>query len=131
MKPILIIVGALILGGIIVLMSKTPSPQTNTVTQQQGASFMQAFENTPGATLIDVRTPEEYAEGHIPGARNIDIEGDAFVSSIEALDHSAPYFVYCRSGNRSGQAVAFMKQQGFTNITELSGGILAAPSLVQ
>ena len=131
MKPTTLIITLALVIGIIIMIAMSSPSTPSTITKATGVSFVQSFKTTPRAVLIDVRTPQEYAEGHIPGALNIDIEGDAFVSSIEALDHSAPYFVYCRSGNRSGQAVAFMKQQGFTNITELSGGILAAPSLVQ
>ena len=78
-----------------------------------------------GVEIIDVRTPEEFAEGHLPGARLIDISASDFVSSIEALDRSATYFVYCRSDNRSGQATALMADLGFDSIYELEGGTVA------
>ena len=73
---------------------------------------------TPGAVLLDVRTPEEYAAGHVPGSRNIPLDriGGA------QLDKSAPLFVYCRSGARSGQACAILTQRGFEAVN--IGGIL-------
>lgn len=89
------------------------------------ASFVTTYQQAVGAVLLDVRTPAEYAEGHIEGALNIDFENPNFSTEIQRLDPSKPYFVYCRSGNRSGQAVSIMKLQGITNIQELKGGILA------
>lgn len=70
-------------------------------------------------TIIDVRTPEEYAEGHLEGAVNIDIQADDFKEQIAALDPAGNYAVYCRSGNRSGQAVSFMESAGFTSVQNL------------
>ena len=78
-----------------------------------------------GVEIIDVRTPEEFAEGHLPGADLIDISAADFDSRIEALDRSATYFVYCRSDNRSGQATALMADLGFESIYELEGGTVA------
>jgi rhodanese-related sulfurtransferase len=75
------------------------------------------------ATVIDVRTPAEYAAGHIAGAQNIDVEAADFGSKIAALDKKAPYLVYCRSGNRSGMAATQMAAAGFTNI--IDGGAMA------
>lgn len=78
-----------------------------------------------GVEIIDVRTPEEFAEGHLPNADLIDISAPDFASRIEALDRSATYFVYCRSDNRSGQATALMVELGFDSIYELEGGTIA------
>jgi phage shock protein E len=78
-----------------------------------------------GVTLLDVRTPEEYASGHIAGARNVDFEAADFGDRIGALDHGARYVVYCHSGNRSGQATAQMAEQGFTSVSDVDGGIEA------
>jgi len=78
-----------------------------------------------GVEIIDVRTPEEFSEGHLPGAELIDISAPDFVSRIEDLDRSATYFVYCRSDNRSGQATALMADLGFESIYELEGGTIA------
>lgn len=76
-----------------------------------------------GTVLIDVRTPGEFAEGHLPGAVNIDVESAAFVQQVQALDPAGTYALYCRSGNRSGVAMANMMQLGFGQVYHLSGGI--------
>lgn len=79
----------------------------------------------PGTTILDVRTAQEYAQGHLPGAVNIDVESPDFTAQLAALDPNAPYAVYCHSGNRSGVAVAAMTDQGFTDAFHLEGGITA------
>ena len=79
----------------------------------------------PGITLIDVRTPAEFAEGHIEGAINIDFQAPDFADQVGTLDKTAPYAIYCRSDNRSGQAEAIMAGLGFTDMTDLTGGIIA------
>lgn len=71
--------------------------------------------------IIDVRTPDEYASGHVDGAVNIDWEGATFADEVAALDKNGTYLLYCRSGNRAGQAKAAMEQMGFTNVTNLGG----------
>ena len=76
----------------------------------------------PGTTIVDVRTPAEYADGHLPGAMNIDLQGADFLQQVSALDPTAPYAVYCRSGNRSAVAVDQMTQLGFTSAYDLAGG---------
>jgi len=73
--------------------------------------------------LLDVRTPSEFASGHISGATNIDFESGTFASDILKLDKSKTYAVYCRSGNRSAQATAIMAKDGFKSIFNLDGGI--------
>lgn len=78
-----------------------------------------------GVTVIDVRTPEEYAEGHLEGAQLIDFYSDTFAEQIASLDPDDDYLVYCRSGNRSGQAVALMQQHGIDQVWDLQGGVLA------
>lgn len=83
--------------------------------------FRTAIEN--GAILLDVRTPGEYAEGHIAGARLIDWENPTFAEKVAALDRTKPYVIYCRSGNRSRQAREAMIEMGFTDVRDLSGGI--------
>lgn len=74
--------------------------------------------------LLDVRTPAEFASGHISGATNIDFESGNFENEIATLDKSKSYAVYCRSGNRSGQATALMAKDGFKSIFNLDGGII-------
>ncbi|MBU4214074.1 MAG: rhodanese-like domain-containing protein [Actinobacteria bacterium] len=78
-----------------------------------------------GVVLLDVRTPEEFTAGHLAGAQNIDVESGDFATRIADLDTAATYAVYCRSGNRSATAMAAMQDAGFTNVSDLSGGITA------
>jgi phage shock protein E len=85
-------------------------------------AWMQAAAQ-PGVTMIDVRTPEEYAAGHVEGAININVEGSTFSSDISKLDKNGAYALYCHSGRRSALATDQMSQAGFTKITNLKGGI--------
>lgn len=83
------------------------------------------LENDPDAVILDVRTAEEVSEGAIPGALNIDIhKGQEFVDEIEKLDTDKSYYVYCRSGARSGQACSVMNQLGFDKAYNLAGGFM-------
>jgi rhodanese-related sulfurtransferase len=77
-----------------------------------------------GVVILDVRTQGEFMTGHIQGAQNIDFESGSFESQIESLDKNGTYAVYCRSGNRSGQAVKVMQDAGFKNIYNLDGGVI-------
>jgi len=79
----------------------------------------------PGTQLIDVRTPEEFAQGHLPGAVLMDVNAAHFDAQVATLDPARPVLVYCRSGNRSQTAMHIFKQIGFTHLIELQGGILA------
>jgi len=76
--------------------------------------------------LVDVRTPAEYAQGHIPNAINIDWKNpNYFNSNINKLAKNKPVLIYCRSGRRSGLARDAMKKMGFTTIYNLNHGILS------
>ena len=66
------------------------------------------------AMVIDVRTPDEFKGGHLEGAERIGIADSDFIARIDALDKSADYYIYCRSGNRAGQAIDAMRDLGFT-----------------
>ena len=78
----------------------------------------------PSIVVLDVRTPAEFATGHLANAINIDAQGADFDDQIAQLDPTKTYAVYCRSGNRSQAAVERMSDAGFTNIVELESGIL-------
>lgn len=87
------------------------------------AEFAKKIKETVNAQVVDVRTPEEFAEGYIDNAKNIDWNNDNFEKKINNLDKDKPTFVYCQSGNRSSSAARKMREMGFTNVYELSGGI--------
>ena len=73
--------------------------------------------------LVDVRTAEEFAEGHIEGALNIDYFSATFSDDISKVGFEIPVLLYCRSGNRSGKAMKIMKELGFKEVYNLEGGI--------
>lgn len=74
--------------------------------------------------LIDVRTAQEFASGHIPTAVNIDIMDQAFAEEIAKLPREKTYHVVCRSGNRSGSACGYMESIGFKDVINIAGGML-------
>ncbi len=76
----------------------------------------------PNVQLIDVRTPAEYAEGHVANSKNINITGEDFDAQVALLDKSKPVLLYCKSGMRSAKASLRLKELGFENITDLDGG---------
>lgn len=73
------------------------------------------------SVIIDVRTPEEYASGHLEGAINVNLQSGTFETSILELPLDGDYAVYCKSGNRSAQAVSIMTAAGFENVQDLGG----------
>jgi rhodanese-related sulfurtransferase len=92
------------------------------LSQEEWASKLGEDDN---AVILDVRTEEELEEGYIPNAKHIDIYlGQGFIDELEKLDKTKNYYVYCRSGNRSGQACAIMNSIGFDNTQNLSGGFM-------
>jgi rhodanese-related sulfurtransferase len=112
--------------------SSGTEPAAETQTAQEGLvrvspdTAAATIENPPdGLVILDVRTPEEFAEGHIDEAIMIDFYSDEFADQLAGLDPDVPYVLYCRSGNRSGQTLAFMEQLGFTSVQDVDGGVLA------
>ena len=109
-----------------------PKPEASVeVTQSEGvvnvdvsvAAFAALIDTAETGLLLDVRTDGEFAIGHIPGAAQIDFYRDDFREELAKLDANAPVYVYCRSGNRSGQAAKIMKSMGFKTVYNLEGGI--------
>lgn len=79
----------------------------------------------PSITVIDVRTPEEFAEGHLKGAVNLDFNADDFEEQIAKLDPAKPYLVHCAAGGRSGQSMEIFDKLKFSRILHLSPGYRA------
>ena len=87
--------------------------------------WVSQLKNDNDAVVLDVRTANEVAEGIIPDAVHLDIyKGQEFIDELEKLDKDKNYYVYCRSGNRSGQACSIMNQLGIANAYNLMGGML-------
>tara|TARA_B110001454_G_scaffold187265_1_gene184550 strand:- start:486 stop:884 length:399 start_codon:yes stop_codon:yes gene_type:complete len=75
--------------------------------------------------ILDVRTKEECSESKIPGSLNIDYYSENFKDNLDKLNKNLNYYIYCRSGNRSGKTVMILREKGFNNVFNLEGGILA------
>jgi rhodanese-related sulfurtransferase len=93
------------------------------VTAQEAFDLIQQNEGNPDFQIIDVRTPEEFNDGHIENAILIDFYSEDFRDEIAQLDREKTYFVYCRSGNRSGQTIDILSGLGFQEVYHLSAGI--------
>ncbi|MFI5134410.1 MAG: rhodanese-like domain-containing protein [Chitinophagales bacterium] len=78
--------------------------------------------NTPNTVILDVRTPEEYQQGHIPHATLINFHDQNFSQRLDSLDKSKTYLVYCAAGGRSSQASSLLEKKGFKNIYNLEHG---------
>ena len=105
------------------------APASNPTSQETGkhmaASDFSTAMDKPGTIVLDVRTPAEFANGHLPKARNIDLNGADFATRIAALDKNATYAVYCHSGKRSNAAMEQMAAADFKRVYDLEGGIVA------
>ena len=99
---------------------------TFAVSALAGCASSNAIDMKSIAAVIDVRTPEEVATGHLHGSININIEGTDFASEMNKLDKSKNYVVYCRSGHRAGMAIDWMKQNGFTGNLINAGSVADA-----
>jgi len=100
-------------------------PAYGLVTPREVASVILALEDNPNFVLLDIRTPAEVESGHISGAQNLDFYSPTFEQDLKKLDRDKIYLIYCRSGNRTGQARALMQELGFSKVYDLDGGINA------
>jgi len=88
------------------------------------SEFSQKLNEDKDGVLLDIRTPGEYSQGHIPNSTLMDIYNPSFVEDIQKLDRDKNYYLYCRSGNRSHHAGKMMKKLGFKTVYNLKSGIL-------
>lgn len=88
------------------------------------ADAAQTYLKSGNYTILDIRTPMEYNSGRIEGAINIDFYQRSFMDDLSKLDKDQPYFVYCRSGNRTGQSMKIFQSLGFKEIVHLERGIV-------
>lgn len=94
------------------------------VTVSEASALIQDNINNPNFVILDVRTTEEFNEGHIENAVNIDFYSTDFEQEMDKLNKEQTYLIYCRTGNRSGQAISIMERLGFKNVYHLSPGII-------
>ncbi|MBA7679383.1 Thiosulfate sulfurtransferase GlpE [subsurface metagenome] len=118
----LLVTGLVVTGGCAV--SETPAQVIENITPQEAFTLIQENENDPDFVIIDVRTPEEFADSHIENAVNIDYYSETFRDELNLLDKNKTYLIYCRSGNRSGSALDIMEELNFRAVYHLSDGII-------
>jgi rhodanese-related sulfurtransferase len=121
MRRLLVLLAAL-LGATALLAGCSSSTASSAVSTVPPSEFVTAM-GQPGTVIVDVRTPGEFAAGHVDGAVNIDVESADFGTQIAALPKDTTYAVYCRSGRRSAIAVDQMAYAGFTSVVNLDGGV--------
>lgn len=115
------------IAAVLVLAACGGSTTTDNKLELTDVSVVQELVESPPADLVilDIRTPEEFASGHIVGAINIDYYADDFETKLAELNLDVPYVMYCNSGNRSSNALPVMDSLGFDEVYELDGGIQA------
>ena len=86
--------------------------------------FDKKLSGTKDVQLVDVRTPEEYQEGHLKNALNYNINGSDFDNQLSKLDKTKPVMVYCLGGGRSAEAAEIMEKKGFIEVYNMQGGIM-------
>jgi rhodanese-related sulfurtransferase len=94
------------------------------ITSKEALALIATNRNNPEFVIIDVRTPEEFAKGHIENAINIDFRSKTFRDDLDRLDKNKTYLIYCRSGRRSGLSIPTMKELDFRAVYHLLGGII-------
>lgn len=131
MKQILVICGLIVAAffagnTLYIQSSKIVTPQVKGITQETISLSTKEFSNMLNSgeyILLDIRTREEYAAGHINNSQQIDYyQTQAFSNYLDTLDKNKKYLIYCRSGNRSNTALNLMQRKGFKHVYELSGG---------
>jgi rhodanese-related sulfurtransferase len=112
---------AVLLGATAPLMAGT---RTTEVTVSQARDLIQKSAGDAQFVILDVRTPEEFAQGHLSGAVNVNLMAPDFERRLGALDRGKTYLVYCRTGNRSAKAIQIMGRLGFRSVYHMSEGIV-------
>ena len=117
---VLLVTGVVLTGG---CAEEAPTQIIEDITPQEAFTLIQNNQNNPDFVIIDVRTPQEFAEGHIEDAINIDFYSETFADELNKLDKNKTYLVYCRSGGRSSGALDIMEELGFREVYNMLGGI--------
>jgi len=94
------------------------------ITPKEAYTLIQNNKGNPDFVILDVRTPAEFADEHIENAVNLDFYSENFRDDLNKLDKSNTYIVYCRTGSRSGKSLEIMKELGFREVYNISGGIV-------
>jgi phage shock protein E len=117
-RTLTIVVAILTLIGAGVTRAQTSKPAVPKIDAEQ----FDALRQKPNTVVLDVRTPKEFAEGHVPGAVNMDISDPTFHKKLDALEKSKTYLVHCARGIRSNRAVNMMSSLGLAGLYDYHGG---------
>ncbi len=126
-----LLVAAVVLGGCSrapigeVGIADEPLPPYGVISPAQAAAVIERLQGQEGFVLLDIRTADEVAVSHLSGTEHLDFYASSFREDLAALDRSATYLIYCRTGNRTGQALQMMHALGFDRVYDLRGGISA------
>jgi rhodanese-related sulfurtransferase len=118
------IVGAALLALFLVATAFAAAPAVANVTVGKAQQLIKEHAGKADFVILDVRTPGEFAEGHIDGAVNLDVQSPDFAKRLRVLDRKRSYLVYCRTGNRSRRATLAMEELGFRSIFHMTEGIV-------
>jgi len=116
-----LVISTVLTGGCV--SSKTPTQIIEDITPQEALTLIQENQNNPDFVIIDVRTPEEFAEGYIENAVIIDFRSETFMDELNKLDKDKTYVIYCRSGRRSSSALNTIAELNFREAYNILGGI--------
>lgn len=120
----LVMIGGIVVSSVSVAdqVAVVPNAPPAKVDVAEGRRLLEANAGNAAFVVLDVRSPGEYAAGHLPGAVNISIHEPDFADRIARLDRAATYLLYCRTQNRSGTAASLMRRLGFERVTVMHGG---------
>ena len=113
----------LLVTGIVLTSEHVQTQIIQDITPQEAFTLIQENQDNPDFVIIDVRTPQEFAEEHIENAANIDFYSETFRGELDNLDKNKTYLIYCRVGGRSGSALNIMAELNFKEVYNILGGI--------
>jgi len=122
-----LIIGVILTGGCVSTETVPPNQETQiieNITPPEAFALIQDNHNNPDFVILDVRTPEEFADGHIENAINLDYYSETFQDELDKLDKKKTYLIYCRSGKRSSNALNIAGELEFREAYNMLGGIL-------
>lgn len=105
---------------------KTAEKGKTTVVNVEASKVQAMLKADPKIVIVDIRTPEEFAEGHLANARNINFSAPDFKEELGKLDRDKTYLMHCRSGGRSTQSLKVWKELGFKRVVHLNKGVMDA-----
>ncbi|MBM7559982.1 rhodanese-like domain-containing protein [Marinitoga litoralis] len=120
MKKIVVSIIVIVFAILVINFFNSPKQSFQNIDPKEAYELIQ----TKDIIIIDVRTPGEYNSGHIENSINIDYYNSSFKNELSKLDKNKTYIIYCRSGNRSGKSLEIMRDLGFNNVYNITGGIL-------